>query len=136
MKILIDNNVILDAFLARKTFNTAAEQIMSACADVQKGCISTNSLTDIFYVLRKSLDTTTAKAVIRKMMNLFEIITVNEDDCRKALSLNIDDFEDALVVVCARKAGADFIVTRDEKFLKTVSPAAIISPDRLLEKLI
>ena len=51
------------------------------------------------------------------------------------MSFPIEDFEDALVVICGMKAGIDYIVTRDEEFLKAESPIPLISPDRMLEKL-
>ena len=133
MKIVIDNNIMLDALLARQPFNESAEQILTACADSHKGCLSANSLTDIFYVLQKSIGAAAAKATIKKLMDLFEIVSVNEEDCLNALSLPIDDFEDALVIVCAKKAEAAYIVTRDELLLKTTSPVPIVSPSELLE---
>ena len=135
MKIVIDNNIALDALLGRKPFNETAERILTACADTHMGCLSVNSLTDIFYVLRKSMDVPYAKAAVKKLMDLLEIISVSDEDCLNALSLPIDDFEDALVVVCGKNAKADCIVTRDETFLKISSPIPVMSPDRLLELL-
>lgn len=135
MKIVIDNNIALDAFLGRQPFNEAAEQILAACADLHQGCLSVNSLTDIFYVLRKSLGIAAAKTTVKKIMELFEIISVDSEDCLNALSLPIDDFEDALIMICGKKAGADCIVTRDEKFLQAETPIPVIAPDKLLEKL-
>jgi len=52
LKIIIDNNIALDALLGRQPFNEAAEKILTACVDMHKGCLSVNSLIDIFYVLR------------------------------------------------------------------------------------
>ena len=133
MRIDVDNNIVLDALLGRQPFNEAAEKILIACADAHKGYLSVNSLTDIFYVLRKSIDTSMSKAAVKKLMGLFEIISVNDEDCLNALSLPIDDFEDALVAVCAKKASVDYIVTRDEKLLQIESSVPLISPDKLLE---
>ena len=42
-----------------------------------------------------------------------------------SLGNKMEDFEDALIMVCAEKANIDFIITRDEIFLtaeKAVSP--------------
>ena len=133
MKIFVDNNIVLDALLGRQPFNEAAEQILIACADKHKGCLSTNSLTDIFYVLRKSISASMAKAAVKKLMEPFEIISVNNEDCLKALSLPIDDFEDALLTICAKKAAVDYIVTRDEKLLQLELPVPLISPNKLLD---
>ena len=135
MEIVIDNNIALDALLGRQPYNKAAEELLTACADTHKGCLSVNSLTDIFYVLRKSIDVSSAKAAVKKLMELLEIISVDDGDCLNALSLPIDDFEDALIVVCGKNARADCIVTRDEKFLKTNSPIPVMSINKLLEML-
>jgi predicted nucleic acid-binding protein len=135
MRIAVDNNIVLDALLGRQPFYKAAEQILIACAGAHKGCLSVNSLTDVFYVLRKSIGALMAKAAVRKLMELFEIISVNDEDCLNALSLPIDDFEDALVTICAKKAAVDYIVTRDVKFLQAETTVPSISPDKLLEML-
>jgi predicted nucleic acid-binding protein len=64
-----------------------------------------------------------------------DIISVTHGDCINALSLQIDDFEDALVAVCAQKAGADYIITRDDKFLCGGSAVKAITPGEFLAKL-
>lgn len=135
MRIAIDNNVILDALLERKPFFEESQQVMIACTDDNRGYLTANSLTDIFYVLRKFIGTTQAKLAIRQLVDLFLIISVDDTDCVNALSLPIDDFEDALMAVCAKKAGVDYIVTRDDKFLSYKSPVKTISPKGLLETL-
>ena len=131
MKLLIDENVVIDALLGRRPFNGDAEKILAACADTHTGCLSVNSLTDIFYILRKTMSASSVKAVIKKLMELFEIITINNEDCQNALALPIDDFEDALVVIYANKAKVDFIVTRDKELINTDTLVKIISPDNL-----
>jgi len=133
MKIVIDNNVIIDALLKRSPFNEAAEQVLLYCANKHEGCLTANSLTDIFYVLRKTTDAVTAKASVKKLLGLLITLSIDDEDCLNAISLPIDDFEDALIVECARKAKADFIVTRDKLLLRTAAPIKIISPDALVE---
>jgi predicted nucleic acid-binding protein len=135
MKIVIDNNVLLDALLNRAPFNEAAEKILLGCAESHTGCITANSLTDIYYVLRKMTNAATAKKNIKKLIDLFVILPVSEEDCASALALPTDDFEDALIIECAKKAKADCIVTRDKNFLQTASPVKIISPEDMLIKI-
>jgi len=130
--IIIDNNIVLDALLGRYPFYETAEKILTACVDMHKGCLTMNSLTDIFYVLRKYMNATSAKEAINKLMELLEIITVNADDCIEALALPIDDFEDALLAICGKKVEADYIVTRDEKFINTNTIIPTISVSELL----
>ena len=72
-----------------------------------------------------------AKAAVNKLTELFELIPVDEQDCLDALALPLDDFEDALIVVCSAKSGADYIVTRDMELLCVQSHVRVISPDEL-----
>jgi predicted nucleic acid-binding protein len=65
-------------------------------------------------------------------VSVVNVIPLTEADCSDALAMPMNDFEDALVAVCAKKAGVDYIVTRDDKFLQSNSPVPLISPDRLL----
>jgi predicted nucleic acid-binding protein len=46
----------------------------------------------------------------------------------------MNDFEDALVDVCAKKIGADCVVSRDEAFIKAATEVETIKPDLLLAR--
>ena len=46
----------------------------------------------------------------------------------------MNDFEDALIAACAKREGADCIVSRDKDFAaSSASPVAVIAPDALLD---
>jgi len=76
-----------------------------------------------------------ARAALSFLLTHYGVVSVTQDDCINAMSTGIDDFEDSLVVVCAEKIEADYIVTRDEKFLKCQSIVPLVSPEELLEKM-
>ncbi|MDR2600359.1 MAG: PIN domain-containing protein [Oscillospiraceae bacterium] len=42
---------------------------------------------------------------------------------------------DALVVVCAIQAGANYIITRDKKFLQSESSVSLMTTDDFLRKI-
>jgi len=44
----------------------------------------------------------------------------------------MDDFEDALLVICAMNIGADYIVSRDAILLKTAPTKVILPVDFLI----
>ena len=135
MTIVFDTNIILDALLERRPFCDDAERLLVACVNEHVGCITANSLTDIFYVLSKAIGALSAKQAVRKLAELLEIITICEDCCIQALELPIDDFEDALVSICASKRGADYIVSRDKDFLSVMDIVPVVAPDSLLKQL-
>ena len=135
MKILLDTNIIMDALQERQPFDTVAKEILSRSQSGDIKCSFTaNAATDIFYIYSKARDISSARNVLNYLLANYEVITVTHGDCINAMSFPIEDFEDALVVICGMKAGMDYIVTRDEKFLQVESPIPLISPDKILEK--
>lgn len=136
MKVVIDNNVIIDALNPNPHFEANAQQILRlASTKAIDGFVSANSLTDIFYVLRKGYGADKAKVMLQKLLLILDIIGIDPADCADALSLPMNDFEDAIVAICARKIGADYIVSRDERFIKAETAARAITPSQLIEKI-
>lgn len=136
MKVVIDNNVIIDALKPNPQFEAAAQEILRL-ASVKKidGFVSANSLTDIFYVLRKAHGIDKAKIMLQKLTLILNIIGIDPEDCINALSLPMNDFEDAIIAVCAEKIGADFIVSRDEGFIKSESSVKVVTSEQLLKEI-
>jgi len=87
-----------------------------------------NAAADIFYLYSKARNAESAKVVLSFLIKRFGAVSVTEDDCVAALALPIADFEDALAVVCAKKADADYLITRDDAFLQAVSSVPLIDP--------
>ena len=136
MKVVIDNNVIIDALKPNPQFEAGAQQILRlASVKAIDGFVSANSLTDIFYVLRKEHGADKAKIMLQKLLLILDIIGIDPIDCIDALSLPMNDFEDAMVAVCAKKIKADFIVTRDERFIKEKTSVKTVTPEQLIEKI-
>jgi len=119
---MVDTNVILDDILNRRPNAEAARKISRLATDELVRChLTANCLTDIFYIVSKNTDETTAKLTIKNLLLSFAVIGIDGEDCRKAVDLPMGDFEDALVVVCAEKADLSYIITNDKKFLSDVS---------------
>lgn len=135
MRAVIDNNVIIDALKPDPQFEESAQQVLRlASVKAIDGFVSANSLTDIFYVLRKEHGADKAKVMVQKLILILDIIGIDSIDCISALSLPMNDFEDALIAVCADKIKADFIVTRDKRFIKEETAVKAITPEQLIEK--
>jgi len=134
MKIVLDNNVVLDALLSREPFKAESERVMTACVESNVGCLTADSLTNIFYFIRKAVGSAMAKNALKVLTDNFEIISVTKKDCMYALSMDVADFEDALVAACAEHAGADYIITRDEKLLRDKTSVPTITPREFFAK--
>ena len=136
MTVLLDTNIIMDALQERQPFDAPAKEIMRKASNGEITCCFTaNAATDIFYLYTKARDLQSARSALDYLLKNYGVVSVTHEDCINAFSLPVDDFEDALVAVCAKKAGVDYIVTRDDKFLRDNLLVPVISPNELLEML-
>jgi len=135
VKVLLDTNVILDHILSREPYAKNVAKIFDMiCEDKVEAVFTTNSVTDIYYIVSKRLGDTTAREALRNLFNVLVIVSIAGDDCISALNLPMTDFEDAVVAVCANKGSIDYIVSNDEEFLQVDSNIARVIPsDDLLE---
>ena len=66
MVVLIDTNVIIDFLVAREPFYDSALHVMEKCASGEaEGYMAFHSLTNLWYILRKSSDRD-KKVMVRK----------------------------------------------------------------------
>ena len=130
MTILLDTNIIMDALQERTPFDNEAKEILKRGQDGKEfACLFTaNSAADIFYLYSRARDAKSANAALSFLLAHYGVASVTHEDCKAALALPIEDFEDALVVVCAQRADAEYIVTRDEELLLAALPVRLISP--------
>ena len=136
MTILLDTNIIMDALQERPPFDAAAKEILLYGQSGKVRCVFTaNAMSDIFYLYSKVRSRKEAKVALGFLLDTYGVVSVTQEDCSKALTLPNDDFEDALVEVCAKSVGADYIVSRDSEFKDVATEVKVITPDELLEML-
>ena len=136
MNVLIDTNVILDDILNRVPNAEAAKNISRLVTDeLVVAYLTANTLTDIFYIVSKNRDEITARKTIKNLLLIYSVVSVDGEDCKRAIDFPMGDFEDALVVVCAEKANLNYIITNDQVFLDEagLSVPAIKPADFLLK---
>lgn len=133
MRATIDTNIVLDVLMKREPFFSQSLAVMSLATEGRiEGAITANTITDIFYILRKTLDQDSLRQAIRGLMELVAVIEVNYDTCMAALNVPMSDYEDALLACCARQWRCDYIVTRNMKDFAN-SPVPAILPDDFLQ---
>lgn len=117
MKILIDTCVIMDALQSRVPFAEAAQKLFLYSANKRfEGYITAKSVTDIYYLThRLTHNDTETRKILSKLFTLFHLLDTASLDCRKAISSEIGDYEDALMVETAIRTEMDCIVTRNVK---------------------
>lgn len=133
MKILLDTNIVLDVLARREPFFQQSSAVMQLVAEgTVQGAVTANSITDIYYILRKHLEKVSLKAAMQGLMELLDIVDVTGEDCISALDLPMEDYEDALLACCAKRWKAVCIVTRNLRDFKN-APVHALEPSAFLE---
>jgi predicted nucleic acid-binding protein len=135
MNILIDTNIIIDILEHREPFFEDSYRVIQLGIQGKlKAFMSAGAVTDIYYVISRSLhDADKARVKIIELSALVTIGDTTAHDIHMALTLNIRDFEDAVVAAIAKRKRADYIVTRNEADF-TGSPVPAISPSQFLRQ--
>ena len=119
MRVLLDTNIVVDVLQRREPWFADGKQIFYAIANKQIiGCITAKEAADIHFFSRKQFsgqENVDAKArqVMTKLYALFELIDTLCIDCQNALAIENNDYEDAIMIESAARAGLDGIVTRN-----------------------
>ena len=136
MKILLDTNVLLNWLIETNLKHREASRLVLACLmDETEGFVTSHSLTDIFYVLRKyHPESDERRKFILIMVHNFTILTENKDDFISVLNEEIFfDLEDVLQMKCAENAMLDYIVTENLKDFRNSRIKAISIEEALFK---
>jgi predicted nucleic acid-binding protein len=133
MKAVIDTNVIIDALADRVPFSTDAQNVLlKASAYVFDAVITSNTVTDIYYLLHKAFaDSEKVKKILNQLFVSISIISVEESDCKKALLSGVSDYEDAILSESALRNGVDYIITGNIRDFINSNTKAILPADFL-----
>jgi predicted nucleic acid-binding protein len=135
MNVLIDANILLDVLLDRAPWANDSSAIWQACDDGRiTGYIPASTLTDIFYIARRIIDTATARVAVGLCLATFAICPVDRPTLERAASLLGNDFEDNVVIACAIIAKLEVIVTRNSGDF-AASPVPVLTPAALLTQI-
>jgi predicted nucleic acid-binding protein len=135
VKILIDTNVVLDLLLEREPFVETAIALFEQIEQGKlEGSIAATTITNIFYIIRKTEGREVALAAIHRLLIGLRFCAVDRQTVETALSFGLKDFEDSIQLACATLSQLDAIVTRDQKdFIGSSLP--IYSPKELLNQI-
>lgn len=136
MKVLIDTCVIVDVLQKREPFYQASMDVVMAVSNCQcLGILTAKSVTDVYYILRRSIHIEQdVRNILRILFTLFVVEDTFSTDCQLAISSPMKDYEDAIMVQTALRAGADCIVTRNLKDY-ALAEISVFSPEQFLEKI-
>jgi predicted nucleic acid-binding protein len=115
-KVFIDTNIVLDFALKREPFTTSARTVFDRIVKKEiAGYISTASITDMFYILRKSQGREKSLEFLKDLVKTIHLLIVSKEIIEDALYSEFKDFEDAVQYHTALTHAMDVIITRDTK---------------------
>lgn len=133
MKVLLDNNVILDVALERQPFFSNSETVVSFVENGQiQGYICAASFGDLYYIIRKEKVRNLALEFLREIVTFCRIATVDSATINLALTANFADFEDAIQYSTAVLNHLDAIITRNPGDFPVTTPR-ILTPEQLIQ---
>ena len=133
MRAILDTNVVVDVLQRREPWFQDGAVIFRAIANKQvTGCLTAKQIADLHFFSRKQFKgeenvDARARQVVGKILSLFELIDTLGIDCQNALGINNGDYEDAILIESAARAGVEYIVTRNPEHYKT-SSVQVYSP--------
>ena len=136
MKVLIDTCVIIDALQNREPFSKNAQDIFLLAANRRiDAFITAKSVTDIYYLMhRVTHSDKDTRNVLSRLFVLFGLSDTVGTDCRYALSSDVSDYEDAVMIETAARTQMDAIVTRNTKDCSK-SAVPVLTPEELIQKI-
>lgn len=131
--LLFDTDVVLDVLLGRAPHDELAAALWAAgelgrC----RLSISAHAVTTIFYLASRHRDPATARRLVGDLLSVFGVAPVDGDILKRAATLDMKDFEDAVACAAAEALGCDAVVTRnladfDAAPLPAVDPATALA---------
>lgn len=136
MVVLIDANILLNYITNRADeYSEQSIRIVELCAEgIISGHIAFHTLSILWYILRKREDRE-RRDILKDICKIFTVTAASQQEILDALEKDFfKDFEDCLQDKCAKEAGADFIITCNEKdYCNSEIPA--INPNDFLKHL-
>ncbi|HOT24427.1 MAG TPA: PIN domain-containing protein [Thermoleophilia bacterium] len=129
---LLDVNVILDVMQRRQPwFHDAAAVMAAAETGRLTGMVAGHAVTTVFYLLAKYGSRDAARMRVAELLRVLKVAPVDGEVAAYALALPYGDFEDAVLMAAADRAGAHYVVTRD-RTLFAAGPVPAVTPGEML----
>ena len=127
MKVMLDCDVLLDVLLDRAPHRTASATVLDwASQQPGRACVAWHTLANLIYIVEGDTD-----RFIRELLRFVDIPRTGTADMHFALSLPMNDHEDAMQVAAAVAAGASTIITRNTRDYQN-APIPALTPSDFL----
>ncbi len=136
MNVIFDTNVVLDVLAGREPFFASSSKAIALAEQHRcKVAITANTVTDLYYLLRRHLsDGIRAKTILLGAVQRIIVLDTTRELCLSAFDSPVADFEDAVLVASAVKWSADYIVTRNSGDF-AASPIEALLPEQFISRI-
>lgn len=132
MRLFLDTNVTLDVLARREPWLHDSASVLSLLESNNiDGIVAAHSITTLHYLCAKELGRQQATAALVDLLKLVSVAPLDQQTILKAIALGWHDFEDAIQMLAANEADAEYLVTRNASDF-TASPIPVVSPSELL----
>ncbi len=132
MNVFVDTNVLMDVMVNREPFFGKSARVWSLAETSQvNAAISTLTLPNLHYTLRRQHGKVFAREAMTILRDLFQLVTFDVKIVNQAIDSEIDDFEDAIQFFSALHSGAATLITRNPKHFPA-KDIAVLTPEEFL----
>jgi len=132
IRVMIDLNIILDVLQKRQPFFAASQRVMiSAEVGLIEGLVAAHGITTLFYLMAKDKSQAQARVMLTDLLQTLAVAAVDQNTIEQALNLPYGDFEDAVQMMAAVHAHAEYVITRNPSDYK-YGPLPALRPDEFL----
>lgn len=134
--VLIDTNIFIDVLQDRIPFTDNSQAVIGLVTQKKvKGAVAAHSITNLWYILRKTHSDEERRNYLLSLFELFDVVSIDKNRLVAALEKSdFKDFEDCLQDECASDINADYIITRNTKDFES-SMVKVLTPEEFLENL-
>ena len=126
IKIFLDTNIILDVFDDKRISHNHSIALYKLIEDgAVLGFVTESVLTTTDYILQKNLSKKYRQLLFTELNSLIKILPCSNQSFEKALQINFDDLEDALLYQVALENKIDYYITNDLAVIKKISSSLL-----------
>lgn len=105
LSLVVDLNILLDVVQRREPFYAASAALLTMAFDGRiRAFVPAHVFTTLYYIVRKSSGKETAESAVDRLLSGLEVAPSGIAELRRARSLAMTDFEDAVVASSAEAA--------------------------------
>lgn len=123
-RLLVDTNIVLDLLGRRMPYFSEAAKLFNMAEKKQVLLyVSSLSIVNVHYVLKKYKNESETRTIIRNLKLIVDELPVDKRITDLALNSDFDDFEDAIQFFTALEGKQEIIITRNlNEFKKSTLP--------------